>query len=59
MPAYVLEIDGISVGSMSCATCDQEWVHDTITTDEGETVHVSKCPDGQGMVKPRCVVDRI
>lgn len=45
----------MSVGSMTCGTCGKELVHDTITTDDGENVHVSKCPDGHGMVKsPMC-----
>jgi len=40
---------------MTCEQCGKELVHDTITTDDGATVHVSKCPDGHGMVKsPMC-----
>ena len=55
MAAYICEICGMSVGSMTCGKCGKELVHDTITTDDGETVHVSKCPDGHGMVKsPMC-----
>jgi len=53
--AYVCKICGMSVGTMTCGTCGKELVHDTITTPEGETVHVSKCPDGHGKVKsPLC-----
>jgi hypothetical protein len=55
MAAYQCEVCGMSVGSMTCGTCGKELVHDTITTDDGQTVHVSKCPDGHGMVKsPLC-----
>ena len=40
---------------MTCAHCGKELVHDTITTDQGAVVAVSKCPDGEGMIKsPMC-----
>lgn len=55
MAAYVCEVCGMSVGSMTCGTCNTELVHDSITTDEGETIQVSKCPDDHGMIKsPMC-----
>ena len=55
MSAYVCEICGMSVGSMTCGTCGKELVHESITTDDGATVHVSKCPDDHGMIKsPMC-----
>jgi hypothetical protein len=45
---------GMSV-NMTCAKCGQELVHDTITTDDGREVAVSKRPDGDGMIKsPQC-----
>ncbi len=45
----------MSLGSMTCGKCNKELEHGTITTDEGLTAHVSKCPDGHGMVKsPMC-----
>jgi hypothetical protein len=41
--------------NMTCAKCGKELVHDTITTAEGATVAVSKCPDDHGMIKsPMC-----
>ena len=41
--------------NMTCATCDEELVHDTITTDSGVEVAVSKCPEGHGKIKsPMC-----
>ena len=53
--AYKCEVCGMSVGSMTCGECGKELVHDTIIGDEGVSVHVSKCPDGHGMVKsPMC-----
>ena len=40
---------------MTCGKCGKDLVHSTITTDDGETVHVSECPDGHGKVKsPMC-----
>jgi NAD-dependent SIR2 family protein deacetylase len=45
----------MSLGSMTCGTCDKELEHDSITTDDNETINVSKCPDGHGMIKsPMC-----
>lgn len=55
MAIYTCEVCGMSVGTMTCGTCDKSLVHDTITTDDGENVDVSKCPDGHGMIKsPMC-----
>jgi hypothetical protein len=40
---------------MTCAKCGKELVHDTLTKDDGTTVAVSKCPEGDGMIKsPMC-----
>ena len=39
----------------NCGTCGKELVHSSIKTDDGETVHVSECPDGHGKIKsPMC-----
>ncbi|HHZ88086.1 MAG TPA: hypothetical protein EYN73_02625 [Chromatiaceae bacterium] len=55
MAAYTCEKCGMAVGTMTCGKCGKELEHGTITTDDGETVHVSKCPDACGMVKsPMC-----
>jgi len=55
MAVYTCEQCGMSIGTMTCGKCDKELVHDTITTDDGTVVQVSKCPDGHGMVKsPMC-----
>ena len=54
MAVYKCEKCGMSIGSMTCGTCGKELAHDTITL-EGSPVHVSKCPEGHGMVKsPMC-----
>lgn len=54
MATYTCDKCGMSV-NMTCAHCGKELVHDTITTDDGSTVAVSKCPDGDGMIKsPIC-----
>lgn len=54
MATYTCDKCGMSV-NMSCAACDSELVHDTITTASGAEVDVSKCPEGHGMIKsPQC-----
>jgi NMD protein affecting ribosome stability and mRNA decay len=51
---YTCDKCGMSV-NMSCATCGDELVHDTITNSAGTQVAVSKCPQGHGMIKsPQC-----
>ena len=58
MAAYKCEKCGMSIGTMTCGSCGKELVHDTITTEDGRKVHVSKCPDGHGMVKsPQCCAE--
>jgi len=45
----------MSVSGLTCGACGKELVHGTITTDDGNTVNVSKCPDGCGKIKsPMC-----
>ena len=57
MASYTCQQCGMSV-NMTCAKCGQELVHDTITTDDGSTVAVSKCPEGDGMIKsPMCCAE--
>jgi hypothetical protein len=41
--------------NMTCAKCDSELVHDTLTKADGSSVAVSKCPEGHGKIKsPTC-----
>ncbi len=55
MALYTCEQCGMSVGTMTCGKCGSELVHDTLKTDDGTTVAVTKCPQGHGMVKsPMC-----
>jgi len=55
MSVYVCEVCGMSLGTITCGSCDKVLEHDSITTDSGEVIHVSKCPDGHGMIKsPTC-----
>jgi len=43
------------VGTMTCGKCGTELVHDTLVREGGAKVHVTKCPNGHGMVKsPMC-----
>ena len=54
MAAYTCDKCGMSV-NMTCAKCGAELVHDTLTLDDGSTVDVSKCPNGDGKIKsPMC-----
>jgi hypothetical protein len=54
MATYTCQVCGMSV-NMTCAKCGEELVHDTITKADGTTVAVSKCPNGDGMIKsPMC-----
>ncbi len=51
---YTCQVCGMSV-NMTCAKCDAELVHDSITKDDGTKVAVSKCPNGHGKIKsPMC-----
>ena len=55
MAVYKCEVCGMSIGTMTCGTCGKELEHSSITTETGETVHVSECPDGHGRIKsPMC-----
>ena len=55
MTAYTCDVCGMSIGTMTCGKCGKDLVHSSITTDDGETIHVSECPDGHGKVKsPMC-----
>ena len=55
MSIYECPQCGMSVGSMTCGKCGKELVHGSITKDDGTAVHVSKCPEGHGMIKsPMC-----
>lgn len=54
MATYTCEQCGTSV-SVTCARCGADLVDDTITNDAGDTIQVSKCPNGHGMIKsPMC-----
>ena len=55
MAAYTCDKCGMSVGTMTCGQCDAELVHDTLTPDDGSSVHISSCPNGHGKIKsPMC-----
>ena len=55
MAAYTCEKCGMSVGTMTCGSCDKELDHGSISADNGDEIQVSKCPDGHGMIKsPMC-----
>jgi len=55
MAIYKCEKCGMSLGTMTCGTCDKELVHGSIKADDGHDIHVSECPDGHGKIKsPMC-----
>ena len=55
MAAYTCDECGMSVGVMTCGTCDVELVHDTIVKGDGSSVHVCACPECAGKIKsPMC-----
>ena len=55
MAVYTCTKCGMSVGSITCGKCGKELVHDTLKTDDGRSVLVSRCPDGHGKIKsPMC-----
>ncbi len=55
MSIYKCEKCGMSIGTMTCGTCDRELEHGSITADSGDEIQVSKCPDDHGMIKsPMC-----
>jgi hypothetical protein len=52
---YFCKKCNMSVKRLMCGECDVELVNDTITKENGETVQVSKCRNGHGMIKsPTC-----
>lgn len=54
MATYTCDKCGYSI-NMTCAQCNAELVHDSITKDDGSKVAISKCPDDHGKVKsPLC-----
>lgn len=55
MAMYACPKCGMSIGIMTCGKCGKELKHETITTPDAKTVHVSECPEGHGKVKsPLC-----
>ena len=44
MALYSCEKCGMSVGTMTCGHCGKELVHDSLVTDDGTKVFISKCP---------------
>ena len=57
MASYTCDQCGMSV-NMTCGECGTELVNDSITTEGGQNVQVSKCPDGHGMIKsPMCCAE--
>jgi hypothetical protein len=46
---------GMGVKGLVCSKCDAALISDTIKTNDGNTVHVAKCPNNCGMIKsPMC-----
>ncbi len=57
MATYTCDQCGMSV-NMTCAECGAALEAETLTKDDGSTVQVSKCPNGDGMIKsPMCCAE--
>tara|TARA_B110001454_G_scaffold77743_1_gene75294 strand:+ start:335 stop:529 length:195 start_codon:yes stop_codon:yes gene_type:complete len=56
MTTYTCSVGcGMKVTGLTCGTCGKELVHDTISKDDGSSVHIAKCPDNCGKIKsPMC-----
>ena len=55
MAFYKCDVCGMSIGTMTCGQCGADLVHETLSKDDGSSVHVSECPNGHGKVKsPMC-----
>ena len=51
---YKCDKCGMGVTGMKCAKCGKDLEHGSINKD-GVEIHVTKCPDGHGMIKsPMC-----
>jgi hypothetical protein len=54
MATYECSICGMGVNA-TCAKCDAPLEDDSLTTDSGAKVQISKCPNGHGKIKsPMC-----
>ncbi|MDA9292875.1 MAG: hypothetical protein GKR86_11525 [Ilumatobacter sp.] len=54
MPTYECSACGMSVNA-TCGACNAPLVNDTIRRDDGSSVQISKCPNGDGKIKsPMC-----
>ena len=55
MALYKCEKCGMSVGTMTCGTCNAELRNAALSKDDGSKVQISECPNGHGKVKsPMC-----
>ena len=54
MATYECAACGMSA-NITCGQCGDPLVNDSITTDDGSSVQVYKCPNGHGKIKsPSC-----
>jgi hypothetical protein len=54
MATYTCDKCGMGV-NMTCASCNAELVHDSLTKADGAKVAISKCPNDHGKIKsPLC-----
>ena len=52
MSVYQCDKCGMSIGTMTCGTCDRELEHGSITADSGDEIQVSKCPLATQILAP-------
>jgi len=43
---------GMGISGLICTKCSTELIHSTISKDDGTEVHISKCPECEGKIKP-------
>lgn len=54
MANYTCDKCGMAV-NITCDKCNETLVDDTLTTDDGTQVHVSRCPKCDGkIIAPQC-----
>ncbi len=55
MTKYECSDCGMGVEGLTCSSCGEALVHDTLEKEDGSTVDISRCPNDCGKIKsPTC-----